>query len=98
MRGYGVALSLLCEQGWRMPMSPQDSTMTVTVPSSYEFVGGPYDGRLLDVDPPPQDGVELVVHTVGQAAPAEFYILGSDGRFHYNHPPQLRSLAAFNAD
>jgi len=55
----------------------------------YEFVGGPYDGRRLPVVPPPEAGVELMVHTVGQPIPAEFYVLGDDGRFHYNAPPPL---------
>jgi hypothetical protein len=56
-------------------------------PQPYEFVGGPHDGRRMEVAPPPEDGMELVVHTVGRLAPAEFYILRADGRFHYNTPP-----------
>jgi hypothetical protein len=64
----------------------------------YEFVGGPYDGRQLDVVPPPQEGIELVVHAVGRLAPAEFYILEADGRFHYNTPPEPRPLAALSGD
>lgn len=55
----------------------------------YEFVGGPHDGRRLPVIPPPQAGLELVVHTVGLLIPAEFYVLRADGRFHYNAPPQF---------
>jgi hypothetical protein len=55
---------------------------------SFEFVGGPYDGRHLKVDPPPTTEVELVVHAVGKGAPAEFYVLHDDGRFHYSPPPQ----------
>ncbi len=52
---------------------------------SYEFVGGPYDGRSLALTPPPHEHVEVVIHTIGQAVPAEFYVLHSDGRFHYNN-------------
>lgn len=61
----------------------------------YEFVGGPYDGRRIPVVPPAESGTELVVHTVGRMAPAEFYVLGSDGRFHYSTPPQSSQLAPY---
>jgi hypothetical protein len=64
----------------------------------YEFVGGPFDGRTLGVAPPAEDGLELVVHTVGQLAPAEFYVLEADGRFHYNAPPRDGAFEALLSD
>jgi hypothetical protein len=67
-------------------------------PQPYEFVGGPHDGRLLAVAPPAEDGLELVVHTVGRLAPAEFYILEPDGRFHYSTPPRDGAFEALLAD
>jgi hypothetical protein len=75
------------------------TSLDLTQPQQpYQFVGGPFDGRTLSVAPPPEDGTELVVHTVGHMAPAEFYILQRDGRFHYNAPPRAGAFEALLAD
>jgi hypothetical protein len=67
-------------------------------PQPYEFVGGPYDGRTLAVAPPAEDGTELVVHSVGRFAPAEFYVLRNDGRFHFNAQARGGSLELLAVD
>jgi hypothetical protein len=58
---------------------------------SYEFIGGPFDGRKLMVaNPEPAPGTELVVHRDPPSGmPAEFYVMEADGRF-YHVPPPLR--------
>jgi len=66
--------------------------MSTATPDMFEFVGGPYDGRQMEVVIPPPPDSELVVHAVGKGEPAEFYLFGQDGKFHHvNVPSQHRS-------
>jgi hypothetical protein len=50
---------------------------------TFPFVGGPYDGRNLNVPGPTQAGLELRVYPVEPWVPGASYLLDEKGFFRY---------------